>query len=236
MRGMLSLLTASLLALLLAGCGAGDKTNNDAGTVDVPSANAEATQSASPAESGNSGTPSAATSGSESSLTPQEQSLAAAADEVVGALRDRDLSRLSSWTDTELGLRFSPYPHLDDKTDLVFQADRFPSFKDDTALNWGSYDGSGEPIRLSFRDYFEKFVYDQDFADAPVVSVGKLASSGNTAWNAAEIYPNSSFVDYHFPGFDKDLEGHDWESLILVFTPEGPEWKLVAVVHGQWTI
>ncbi|RUS49143.1 lipoprotein [Cohnella sp. AR92] len=235
MRRMLSLATAGFLALLLAGCGSGNANNGS--VMEVPAASTEASQSASPApSSGSTSSPSASPAASESALSPQEQSLANAADEVMGALRDRDLVRLASWTDAEKGLRFSPYPHLNSETDLVFQADRFPSFKDDTTLEWGSYDGSGEPIKLSFRDYFEKFVYDQDFADAPVVSVGKLASSGNTTYNGAELYANSSFVEYHFPGFDKKLEGQDWESLILVFVPSGADWKLVSVVHGQWTI
>ncbi|THF84090.1 hypothetical protein [Cohnella fermenti] len=235
MRRTLSLFTAGLLALLLAGCGAADRSDGNSGTVSAPSANTEATQSSSPADSGGSGSPSASASASAPALSAEEQSLAAAADEVIGALRDRDLARLASWTDSAHGLRFSPYPHMND-TDRVFQADRFPSFKDDGALEWGSYDGSGEPIKLSFRDYFEKFVYDEDFADATAVSIAKLASSGNMTYNGEELYPGSSFVEYYFPGFDKKLEGHDWESLILTFVPNGTDWRLVAVTHGQWTI
>jgi len=31
---------------------------------------------------------------------------------------------------------------------------------------WGEYDGSGDPIKLTFAQYFDKFVYDHDFANA----------------------------------------------------------------------
>ncbi|RIE01964.1 hypothetical protein [Cohnella faecalis] len=110
-----------------------------------------------------------------------------------------------------------------------------PSSSFKTTYEWGSADGSGDPIRLTFRDYFEKFVYDQDFADAPNVSAGKLLGTGNTPSNILEVYPKASFVEYHYPGTDKN-GGMDWKSLVVVFVPSGSDWKLVSIVHGQWTI
>lgn len=247
MRRLLPLLAAVLLALQLAGCGAGGSAN-DSGSVEVPSANAEATLATSPnasqgisdpASSPAGGTSDSGTSSSaEPSLKPADPNAALlnAAKEVMGALRDRDLKRLESWIDTDKGVRFSPYAHMDAKNDLVFKAGQLPSFKDTGKRTWGVFDGSGEPIDLSFRDYFEKFVYDQDFADAPKVTANKLLGQGNTPYNGQEIYPGSSFVEFHFPGFDSKLEGQDWESLILTFVPSGSDWRLCAVTHAQRTI
>jgi hypothetical protein len=138
--------------------------------------------------------------------------------------------------DPEQGLRFSPYFHISPETDLVFAAESLPTFKDTTKLKWGTADGSGEPIELSFRDYYDKFVYDKNFEEAPKVSVDKLIGTGNTEFNGKEIYPNASYVEFHFPGFDEKHDGMDWESLVLVFVPAQDDWKLVAIVHGQWTI
>ncbi|MBB6733033.1 hypothetical protein [Cohnella zeiphila] len=240
MRRLLPLLAVALLALQLAGCGAG----NDRSTASSPGADAEASQSASPshnhavpAPSPSAGQPTLSSEHSESPRVSEEKSaLHDAAKDVVEALRDRDLKRLAGWIDGERGLRFSPYAHLDAKSGLVFKAGQLPSFRDADKLEWGVYDGSGEPISLTFRDYFEKFVYDQDFADAPDMNENKLKGKGNSAYNGQEVYPGSSFVEFHYPGFDDKLEGQDWESLILTFVPSGRDWRLCAVTHAQWTI
>ncbi|MCD9022220.1 hypothetical protein [Cohnella silvisoli] len=247
MRRMYPLLIAALLALILAGCGA---NSNNGGTTDVPNAVPESQSpvassqgieptvtattsneaSASPSESNPS-----ITKETDTSKVPQAQ-LKAAAQEVIEYLRERDLKSLAQWIDPEQGLRFSPYSHINKDTDLVFKADKLPAFKDATKLKWGTADGSGEAIELSFRDYYEKFVYNQDYADAPNVNVNKIVGTGNVEFNGKEVYPNASYVEYHFPGFDKELGGMDWQSLVLVFVPgAADDWKLVAIVHGQWT-
>jgi hypothetical protein len=234
------LITATVLSLLISGCGAG----RSGGTTDAatpgpsvatgfeiesptaprgsaPSAADTAQPSATPVASADSG---------------PETKLMQAAQDIVEILRDRDLERLAAAADPQSGIRFSPYFHIDSKTAPVFHAAKFPGFKDSGKLTWGSYDGSGEPIELTFREYFERFVYDQDFAGAPLVNLNKLTGKGNSPFNGQEIYPDASFVEFHFPGFDKKHEGMDWESLVLVFLPAGQDWKLAAIVHGSWTI
>lgn len=158
------------------------------------------------------------------------------AQDIVDILRSRDLERLAQQIDPEHGLRFSPYAYIDTDHTQRFTADELPDFQRADKLIWGSYDGSGEPIELSFREYFEKFVYDHDFASAPTVSANLIVSHGNAPFNALDIYPDAAFVEFHYPGFDKKLEGMDWKSLIIVLRPAGTEWKVCAIVHSQWTI
>lgn len=216
MRAICRSFAALLLALLLAGCG---MTNNAAG----PSASVAAE------------TPSVPPSASPSPVSEEDAPLLEAADEVVRALRDRDLNRLATWIHPEKGLLFSPYPHLDPGKARSFPADGLPSFSDTQKLVWGVHHGSGEPIELTFREYFDAFVYDQDYAEAPSVSVNKLVGRSSIAYNGQEVFPGSSYVEYHYAGFDASKEGTDWKSLILVFEPAGKAWKLVAIAHGQWT-
>lgn len=235
MRRLSPLLTAALLALALAGCG-GSARDDDASQITDP---ASATPAVNPTAGGTPASPApsetAPASQPASESADLESTLKAAAKDVADSLRDRDLKSIASWIDPDRGLRFSPYSRIDVDKDLVFKAAELPSFKDATTYEWGSADGSGDPIRLTFRDYFEKYVYDQDFADAPNVSAGKLLGTGNAPSNILEVYPQASFVEYHFPGTDKN-SGMDWKSLVIVFMPSGSDWKLVSIVHGQWTI
>lgn len=236
MRRMAPLVVAALLALFAAGCGSSSNDDNANAPSAITETNAPSSQpSATASHSSDSPAPSAGDNTAQPAGS-SEQALKDAASSIVELLRDRDLGTLSDWIDPEQGLRFSPYPHIDTAGSQLFQADKLPDFKDAGKLQWGTADGSGEPILLTFRDYYEKYVYNQDFADAPDVSVNSLKGQGTTAFNAAEVYPGASYVEFHFPGFDEKAEGMDWQSLVLVFVPAGEEWNLVSIVHGQWTI
>jgi len=65
--------------------------------------------------------------------------------------------------------------------------------------------------------------------------VNELKGTGNSPFNGTEVFPGASCVEFHFPGFDPQHEGMDWESLILVLMPREQDWKLCAIVHASWT-
>jgi predicted small secreted protein len=228
------LLLVALLALILSGCGRSEGVGSPTeSAADVPSH----VPASFPAETVGSKAPAPSGSASPASVEPdRDQALREAARDVVDILRDRDLDHLAEIVDPELGLRFSPYAHIEIEASQRFDADKLPEFKQTTELEWGAYDGSGDPILLSFRDYFEKFVYDQDFASAPDVSLNELKGQGNVPFNGPDVYPGSSYVEFHFPGFDSQYEGMDWESLILILRLVNGDWKLCAIVHAGWTV
>lgn len=249
MRKMNPLLAAGLLALLLSGCGVSSSgghsdsapnttvpivtpTPSSSGGSVIPDGDQQGTAVSSPSASAS---PSP-TSSPAASQPDSQKSLRQAAQDIMDIVRSRDLDRLAKAIDPEQGLRFSPYAHIDSETAQHFEAAKLPSFKDTDKRIWGAYDGSGEPIELTFREYFEKFVYDQDFASAPNVSVNELVGKGNVEFNALDLYPDASYVEFHYPGFDKKNEGMDWESLIVVVRPVGDGWKLCAIAHAQWTV
>lgn len=157
------------------------------------------------------------------------------ASKVIVALKDKDMLALSQFIHPQLGVRFSPYAAVKD-TDLVFTPDKLSGLlADTTPVLWGSYSGSGEPINLTFVDYFNKFVYDVDFANAPQVSLNYRLGNSTTMNNIADFYQGAMVVEYHFPGFDPSVEGMDWRSLRLVFVQDNNTWFLVGIVHDQWT-
>jgi hypothetical protein len=163
--------------------------------------------------------------------TPEE---AAAA--ILLALKQSDMTTLNAYIHPDKGLLFSPYAHIDTSSAKVFQADGLPPFTDSTVYNWGAYDGSGEPISLTFKQYFEKFVYDKDFLASESVGADEIKGEGNTLVNIKEVFPGSFVMDYYFSGFDEQYAGMDWESLILVLEELNGAWYLSAIVHSQWTI
>jgi hypothetical protein len=172
-----------------------------------------------------------------------DEAVAARAAQIIMALKNRDLERLSSYVHPEMGVRFSPYPYVraeqepPDNRDLVFSADHIWNFFSDLALyHWGWFDGSGDPIESTFEGYWDRFIYDVDFARPHVVGYDEFIGWGNTVNNIPEIYPDAVIVEYHFEGFDPDYAGLDWKSLRLVLEERDGEWYLVGIVHAEWTI
>jgi hypothetical protein len=155
---------------------------------------------------------------------------------IAAALKEADYNRLAPIIHPDLCLRFSPYPHLR-TSDLTFCPEQLAELPGSINLfNWGQYDGSGEPIELSFDAYHQRFVYDQDYLQPQVVGLNQEVSSGNAINNIPIIFPSGIFVEYHFPGFDPQYGGMDWRSLRMVFIQKDGNWYLVALVHGEWTI
>lgn len=167
--------------------------------------------------------------------TPEPLTLEQAAEQVINALADRNLETVASFVHPQQGLRFSPYAFVQEEHQ-VFAAEELAGLLDsDAVYAWGQYDGTGDPIELTFEEYYEEFVYSADFANAEQVAVNERLGQGNTINNIPDFYPESSFVEYYIPGTE-EYGGMDWESLRLVFLQEGDTWVLVGIVHDQWTI
>src|SRR5690606_39141947 len=132
---------------------------------------------------------------------------------------------------------FSPYGHINTNTDVVLTPNQFRSMiNDSTKLVWGAYDGSGDEISLTFKEYFEKFVYNVDFLKPEQLSINKSAAKGNSLNNIMKVYPNTEYTESYFSGFEKKYAGMDWQALRLVFTKEAGKYYLIGIVHDQWTI
>ena len=162
--------------------------------------------------------------------------LVALAQWTASNLKDHNYQNLKNIIHPEICLRFSPYPFLNE-SDLTFcPGDLDSLYESDSLYTWGQFDGSGEPIELSFADYHQRFIYDQDFFQPEIVGLNQEVSSGNAINNIPDIFPDGMIVEYHFPGIDPQYGGMDWRSLRLVFVQKNGIWYLAALVHGEWTI
>lgn len=157
--------------------------------------------------------------------------------DVMDSIKNNDMNTLSTYVHPSKGLRFTPYTYIDIQNDKLFTAGEVAGLNgDSTVYTWGDYDGSGEPISLKFSDYYNEFVYDKDFLNPHMIGNNLAIGTGNMINNTSTAYPNESFVEYHFTGFDSQYAGIDWESLTLVFEQDNGNWYLVGIIHGQWTI
>lgn len=157
--------------------------------------------------------------------------------EIMKLIEAADFKALSSYIHPAKGVRFTPYFYVDPEVDQVFSVAETAELMEDTqVINWGVFDGSGEPMELTFSDYYDQFIYDADFMNADMIGNNVALGEGNTIDNVAEAYPDGQFIEFHFPQIDPQFGGIDWRSLRLIFEETNNELHLVGIVHGEWTI
>jgi hypothetical protein len=163
--------------------------------------------------------------------------IAMTASRAVQALKSRDMNELSKLVHPVKAVRFSPYAFLDVKADQRFTAAKIRGALSDGKIRvWGRYDGSGKPIRLSFSEYYKRFVYDRDFAHASEIFYNSTQEGrGNTHDNSREEYPEAIVVEFHVPG-PAGQEDSGFRGLRLVFEQYRDAWYLIHIVHDEWTI
>lgn len=166
----------------------------------------------------------------------QQDSIKATGRQVLNFLKDKNYPELIKYFSSE-GVRFSPYGYIDTaNTKRLTPEDFLESINKKWTLTWGSYDGTGDAIKLSVPAYLKKFVYNADYVNAEAVGYDAVMKQGNSTNNVKELYPNHHFIDYHFSGFDQKNKGMDWTTLRLVFEKEDGQYFLLAIIHDQWTI
>ncbi|NLB51899.1 MAG: hypothetical protein GX808_03045 [Syntrophomonadaceae bacterium] len=158
-------------------------------------------------------------------------------DQLIQAIGSKDAELIAGFIHPVKGVRFTPYTYVSPDIDQVFNQEQMKNFFDDQKVYfWGNYDGTGDEIRLTPGEYYDKFVYTEDFINAEEVGYNQVLSLGNMLENQFEVYENPIIVEYYFSGFDPKYEGIDWRSLRLVFEEYEDQWKLVGIINNQWTI
>lgn len=157
-------------------------------------------------------------------------------DAVLLAIKTNDLLTLSTFVGPQW-LRFSPYEYVNTGSDVVLSTEEvYNGLAMSRSFTWGSADGSWFPIDLWIGQYFEKFINDADYANAPEILYNQSVQRGNTINNIAQVYSGKQWVEFYFSWFDPQYEGIDRKSLTLVFENSDGQWYLIGIVHSARTI
>lgn len=175
-------------------------------------------------------------------LSPAQakQVIAGRARQVMIAIKNRDMRTLASYVHPRKGVRFSPYAYVDKTHRVLNRQQLVRLYNSRQRLVWGEYDGSGDPIRLTLRQYLSRFVYRQDLLTDkdPSYNPERPQGGGTTINNIGEAYRgNIIVVGYGHEGITAPQGGGmDWQALFLVFEKLGTQWYLIGVVNDEWTI
>jgi hypothetical protein len=166
----------------------------------------------------------------------RNQELVSRAYEVIEEIRSGDFEALARSAHPEHGVIFSPYATISLTSNKCFFSSQIAVFETDAnTYVWGVYGDGGDPIELTPAEYFSRFVYNRDYARSPVIGVNHTVRVGNALENLTEILPDVKYVDFHFPGDDKNSDSTSWNSLRLGFEEYEGELLLTLILHSEWT-
>lgn len=171
-------------------------------------------------------------------LPPDEaaKQIGTLAQNAVNAIATKNYKLLASMVSPSKGLRCTPYIYVTDGDRVLMPTQIANAANDTKKYHWGEQDGSGEPIEMTINEYFNRYVYNYEYAKNGVkISYNQALGSGNSINNHRKIYPNAIVVEYHIPQKDPQYGGMDWGSLYLIYEPNASNWELVNIAHGQWT-
>lgn len=158
----------------------------------------------------------------------------ARAREVLLAIKNLDMLKLSGFVHPQEGVRFSSYAWVDRKDRWLSKPQVRALLKRDRRAVWLTADEAGTPMRMTAREYFTKYLYERDYLKASRVSYNTQHKRSNTIPNVLDFYPRAIVVEYYEPSSDRNERG--WDTLWLVFEKSGAEWYLVGVVKDSPTI
>ncbi|MBC7936870.1 MAG: hypothetical protein H7Y86_16100 [Rhizobacter sp.] len=169
-------------------------------------------------------------------IIDKDSLLTATGKQILVFLKSKQYDSLVTYFSPTDSVHFSPYGFIGSGGQTLSAHDFATLLINNKIVNWGEFDGSGDPIHLTLKQYIEKFVYNADFLNADRSAIDSFIGTGNSVNTLKKVYPNSRFIEYYFPGFDKKYGGMDWTSLRLVFKEQNERYYVIALVHDQWTI
>lgn len=156
--------------------------------------------------------------------------LAAPVEKIVIALRDKRMKDLASFVNPAWGLQFAPYVSvLTSGTVKVPHAELPGLFAQTHKRDWGTEDGSGDPLRLTFAEYYRRFVYDRDYVHPPNLSFNTFLGSSNDVNEVDSVFPQGQTAELLFAA----SEAEQFSSMVLVFERDQTRWWPSCITAGR---
>lgn len=149
----------------------------------------------------------------------------------IKALKFRNFKLLENISHPKLGVRFSPYPYILSSDKVIFGKEMQGYYQSNLKYDWG-HNREMKSIKLTFEDYYNQYIYNQDFANYDEITFNnKLSNPTKMIDNTRKFYPSSIVVEFKINGIFEENQGKDWTILRLVFNNLKDDWYLVAVIN-----
>ena len=138
-------------------------------------------------------------------ITNKKETLLSLSQQILKSLKEKNYTEFATFIHPTEGVRFSPYAYVTNEDIGIKSTDFEKLIAENKKFVWGSYDGTGDTITLTIKEYFNRFVYDKDFANAEKTSFNRIMGKGNSLNNLNDFYKNVDFTEHYFSGFEKKI-------------------------------
>ena len=162
--------------------------------------------------------------------------------EAMDLVASKDFRALSQFIDDKEGVDFQPYYSWDAHGRHLSKDEVNSFFFDVAERKWGVNINSGADLVMTNEEYYTSYIYSHDFSKLGTLSIdSSLVNDGATvslSYVLTQMYGENTvkYAEFYIPLFEGQYEGLDWQALALVFKNINNTWKLVGILHNQWTI
>jgi len=125
-----------------------------------------------------------------------EGDIANLANLVIKSLKFKNFNLLSEYVHPTKGIRFSPYSYILSSDMILKQSDIKKINNNHKKFDWGMKSSNMEQINLTFDNYFDRYVYNFDFANANQIIFQNITDSLDRVDNIKSFYANSYIMEY----------------------------------------
>jgi hypothetical protein len=160
----------------------------------------------------------------EAKIIIEERSLIA-----LKAIKFLNISLFQSLVHPKLGVRFSAQPYILG-SDKIIHRHELRKYNDEAInINWGKV--NGKRLSMSFSQYYRKYIYNQDFANADQISYNDNKVLNSVIDNSDNYYKSAIVVEYKINSGLYEVNSQDWTILRLYFDKYKNDWYLVGIMN-----
>lgn len=174
-------------------------------------------------------------------MASTEQNLSALSKEIISErtqtaiqyIKDKNFKSLAEMIHPTKHLRVSHTSEIQINSETLINKEQLESLPSDkTKYTWGITDGQGQLVNLTFEEFYEKYIYDVDYAKEAEVIYNKYTQRPNqNNNNVYQIFNSGIVVEYFYKGSEEN-DYTDWKSLYLCFESYENIWYLSGIIHS----
>lgn len=160
------------------------------------------------------------------------QKVMEAAYDILYALKNDDMAILASYVLPVNGLNLAPSQNFDWNNTVELSPTEIINMATDTTIrNWGNEQVTNAPINMTIADYFDAYVYDEEYVGSIYIGQNVIVSTPNVP-NTVYQTNGTYFVEFMIPDFYTTNTASEWRSITMIFVVEDISPTLIAFVHG----
>lgn len=155
------------------------------------------------------------------------------ANQTLECVKNEDFKNLEKYIHDEKGLVFAYATNIDSHSP-VFLKNQVGEFGNDyNKYVWGIGTHSDELLELTVNEYFEKYLYSEDYLNVEKISINNTIGITNAIDNVEEVFPDCIYIEFYYEGTE-EYDYLDWSSLKVVMEKYDGQLKVVGLVNSYY--